>query len=61
MEKLESYQLFNLQHDPGERFNIADKHTDVITEILEMVKTHEATVRPSTSQLDKITAKKGNE
>jgi len=52
LEKLDFYQLFNLQHDPSERFNIADKHAAVITEILEMVKNHQATLKPSASQLD---------
>jgi arylsulfatase A-like enzyme len=52
LEKLDSYQLFNLQQDPSERFNIADKHAAVITEIIEMVKNHQATLKPSASQLD---------
>ena len=60
LEKLDSYQLFNLQHDPSERFNIADQHAGIITAILEMVKIHEASVEPSASQLDKVIAKKGD-
>ena len=52
LEKLDSYQMSNLQHDPSERFNIADKHAAVITEILEMVKNHQATIKPTASQLD---------
>ena len=58
LEKLPSYQLFNLQQDPSERFNIADKHASVITEIQDMVKRHQAGVKPLASELDKVMVKK---
>lgn len=54
LEKLEPYQLFNLQQDPSERFNIAPQHPDVIAEIEKMILAHKATVKPPESQLDRI-------
>ncbi|HEX6225184.1 MAG TPA: sulfatase [Chryseolinea sp.] len=57
LEKLGAYQLFNLQHDPSERFNIADKHPEVIKEIETMVETHQSTIEPSASQLDRVLVK----
>lgn len=53
MEKLESYQLFNLQQDPSERFDLADEFPDVVKEIEEMVLNHKSTVEPVENQLDK--------
>jgi arylsulfatase A-like enzyme len=53
MEKLESYRLFNLQHDPSERFNLADKYPEVVKEIEEMVQNHKSKVVPVKSQLEK--------
>jgi arylsulfatase A len=58
MEKLQPYQLFNLQQDPSERFNIAEKHTNIIVEIEDMVKKHQATVKSPASELDKVLVKK---
>ncbi|MDO1451189.1 sulfatase [Rhodocytophaga aerolata] len=53
VEKLETYQLFNLQHDPSERFNIIDKHPQVVKEIDEIVRKHSATVEWVESKLEK--------
>lgn len=53
IEKLAAYQLFNLQHDPSERFDLADKYPEVIKEIEAMVSTHKATVKPVESKLEK--------
>lgn len=53
LEKLDSHELYNLQHDPSERFDIADQHPDIIKEIEEMVKDHKSTVKPVESQLEK--------
>lgn len=58
MEELEAYQLFNLQHDPGERYNVADKYPEVIKEIEQILKAHQATVKPPESQMDRILADK---
>lgn len=33
MEKLESVQLFHVQHDPSERFDLAEKHPEIIPKL----------------------------
>lgn len=53
IEKLESYELFNVQQDPSERFNLAAQYPDIIKEIEEMVIKHKSTVQPAESQLEK--------
>lgn len=53
MRKLDTLQLFNLNHDPSEKYNIADNHPDVIKEIEAMVREHRLTVDSVGSQLDK--------
>ncbi len=58
LEKLESKELFNLQHDPSERYNISDIHPEVIKEIEAMVRAHESTVVATESQLDHVMVRK---
>jgi len=53
LEKLESLKLFNLQQDPSERFDIADKHANIVAEIEKMVQVHQATIVPVASELDR--------
>lgn len=53
MEKQDSCQLFNLQHDPSERFDLAGLHPEVISEIKELVAKHASTVDRPESQLHK--------
>lgn len=53
MEKLTTYQLFNLQHDPAERYDLAAKHPEVVRQIEEMVQQHQAAVKPAPSMLEK--------
>lgn len=53
IEKLDTYQLFNLSHDPSERYDIAAAHPDVIREIEDMVRRHLATVVIAPSNLEK--------
>lgn len=43
--------LFNVLHDPSEKFNVASNHTDVIAEIEQAVEKHRATVAPVKNQL----------
>jgi arylsulfatase A len=43
--------LFNLNHDPSEKFNIADRHPDVIAEINTIVETHQAKLVRGKDQL----------
>lgn len=45
--------LFNLEVDPAERFNIADKHADVIADIRQYVEKHKAMMKFAPSELDK--------
>jgi len=45
--------LFNLDHDPSEKYNIADQHPEVIKEISQIVEEHKKTVKPVEDQLEK--------
>jgi arylsulfatase A-like enzyme len=45
--------LFQLGHDPSERFNIADRRPDVVAEVRKIVEQHRKTVQPVENQLDK--------
>lgn len=51
VEKLEKLTFFDLSQDPSERFNIADKHTDVIEEIKSLVHEHESKLVKGETQL----------
>jgi arylsulfatase A-like enzyme len=45
--------LFNLNIDPSEKYNIADKHPEIIAEMKEILKQHQASVVPVENQLEK--------
>ncbi len=45
--------LFHLDHDPGERFDVADQHPEVIEAILQRAAEHQDTVEEVENQLDK--------
>jgi arylsulfatase A-like enzyme len=45
--------LFNLDIDPSERVNIADKHPEIIEEMKEIMKHHKAGIVPVENQLEK--------
>ena len=45
--------LFQLEIDPGERWNIASAHPEVIAEIRELVARHQAEFKPGEPQLDR--------
>lgn len=45
--------LYHLGHDIGERFNVAAKHPDVITKIVELREAHKKSVKPVENQLEK--------
>lgn len=45
--------LFNLAVDPGEKFNVAAKHPEVIAELRKRLADHQATVTPVENQLEK--------
>jgi len=44
--------LFHLEHDPSERFNVAARHADVITDILSDVTEHRSRMQAAPSQLE---------
>lgn len=50
--------LFDLQADPGESFNVAAQHPDVIAQIMKEVERHRATVTPVKNQLEETIAAK---
>lgn len=53
MKKLDSLRLFNLNHDPSERYNVAHSRADVIRDIEALVRQHRLTVDSVGSQLEK--------
>lgn len=54
MEKLEDPELYHIQHDPSERFNLAEENREIVEEIKEMIQNHSSTIEPVENQLDKI-------
>jgi arylsulfatase A-like enzyme len=45
-------ELYNLEVDPSEKYNVADKHPDVIQAIIDAAEVHKKTVKPVPSQLE---------
>src|SRR5690606_27061729 len=52
MKKLDTLQLFDLRHDPSEKYDIAAEHPDVVREIQAMVQQHRLTLDSVSSQLE---------
>lgn len=50
---LDTPLLYNVNVDPGERFNIAEAHPEVIAEIREALERHKAGIVPVENQLEK--------
>ncbi len=48
-------QLYDLGADPGESFNVAAQHPDVLARIAAAVARHRATVQPAPTQLEAVT------
>ena len=46
--------LFHLEHDPSEKYNIADKHPEIIAEINKAVEDHRKKLKVSKSHLDNL-------
>lgn len=46
--------LFQLNQDPSEQFNVADKYPDVVADLLKEVELHRAGMKPGKPQLDEI-------
>jgi arylsulfatase A len=51
-EKHDPPLLFNVEVDPGESYNVADKHPQVLAEIQSLVEKHLAGMKPAPSQID---------
>jgi arylsulfatase A-like enzyme len=51
-DKHEPPLLFDLEVDPGESYNLAAKHPDVLSEISAFVEKHKAGMQPAASQVD---------
>jgi arylsulfatase A-like enzyme len=45
--------LYHLDHDPGERFDVAARHPEVVAEIRRLAAAHAKTLRPVENQLEK--------
>ena len=43
--------LYDLDLDPGERFDVADRHPEVVARIPDVMAAHQATVKPVANQL----------
>jgi arylsulfatase A len=51
-QRHETPLLFNLDQDPSEQFDVADKHADVVAAIHKSVDEHKATMKPAKNQLE---------
>jgi arylsulfatase A-like enzyme len=51
-EKHDPPLLFNLDIDPSERFNVAEKHPEVLVEIQKQTEKHRSRMQPAISQVD---------
>jgi arylsulfatase A-like enzyme len=54
VEKHDPPALYNLTHDPGESFDVAKDHSDVLAAIAKEVEKHRATLTPVKNQLEEI-------
>jgi hypothetical protein len=50
---LEQPLLYNVAEDPGERWNIAGEHPEIIAEIKKVLEEHQASIKPVENQLEK--------
>ncbi len=53
IEKLDTLQLYNLSHDPSERFDLAGENANIIAEIQALVKEHQSNLTIGATQLEK--------
>jgi arylsulfatase A-like enzyme len=45
--------LFQLEHDPSERFDVGAQHADVLTDLRNEIERHQRTIQPVPSELDR--------
>ena len=50
--------LYHLGHDPGEQYDVAAKHPEVVTELRKLAEEHKAVMKPGKPQLEERTGKK---
>ncbi|GAA3515284.1 sulfatase [Aquimarina addita] len=55
LQELKNLELYNIQKDPSERFNIIKKHSDMVEAIKILVKTHKSTLKQVDDQMIKKT------
>jgi arylsulfatase A-like enzyme len=53
VEQLEKLTLFNLGHDPSERFDLADLHPEIVAEIMKVAEQHSAEMVFGETQLER--------
>ena len=46
-----TWELYNLDEDPSEKFNLADKHPDIVRDLTAMMEAHQKTVEPFENQI----------
>jgi len=51
-EKHDPPALYQLEHDPAEKYDVAEKHPDVVADIEKTVAEHKASFEPAPSQLE---------
>ncbi len=49
--------LYQLEHDPSEQFNVAERHPEVLREIARIVEEHRRDLVPGAPQLDAVIAR----
>ncbi|EON77984.1 Arylsulfatase [Lunatimonas lonarensis] len=52
MEVLDQPKLYQVQHDPGEQYDLAAKHPEILDEIAEMVEIHRSNLVPAPTNLE---------
>ena len=54
VQELEKPKLYNLSHDPSERFDVIDQHPEVVADIQALVETHRSKMVFGETQLEKL-------
>ena len=46
-----AWELYNLDQDPSEKFNLAEKYPEIVRELTAMMEAHQKTVEPFENQI----------
>ena len=46
-----TWELYNLDEDPSEKFNLADKRPEIVRELTAMMAAHQKTIEPFENQI----------